>query len=193
MRALIVTLACSLAALPAAAQEFQIDITGGTGDQQPASVSFDIDSGSGSQIYNADGTFSFTNVAISDFQSSINGTPYLSASTATALWAKDASQFGGFQITGAGGLLFGVETIIGPGITIDASDPLYSFLSQGIFPAGLGGIGDVNFAAEAVTITPVSTSVPEPGVAPLTALAAAMLLISRRRRLPHLVGRGDRI
>jgi hypothetical protein len=182
MRVLPVTILCCVVALPAAAQEFQIDIVGATADAQPASVLFDLNSGSGSQIYNAGGTFTFTNVAISDYQSNIAGAPYQSAATATALWSKDASPFGGFQISGSSGALFQVETDIGSGITIDASAPLYSFLSQGIFPASLGTIGDVNFAANSVTITPVSTGVPEPGVGSLTALAVVMLLISRRRR-----------
>jgi hypothetical protein len=181
--ALILTLVCGSAALPATAQEFQIDITGETGDQVPGTVSFDISSSSGTQVYNADSSFSFTNVAITNFSSSINGAPFLSATTATGLWAKDVSPFGGFQITGPGGTLFSTETDLATGIAIDPNAPLYSFLSQDIFPASLGGLGNLNFDSQVVKITPVATSAPEPGSLPLIALGGALLLISRRRQI----------
>jgi hypothetical protein len=185
MPALILTLVCGLAALPVAAQEFAVSISFQTAeDQQPGSVSFDINSNSGTQVYNPDGSFSFTNVAISNFMSNVNGTPFLSAPAATGLWAKDVSPFGGFQITGAGGALFNVETDIVSPVTIDPSDPLFSFLSQGIFPASSGSLGtpgQLNFMSETVTVTPVATSVPEPAGIPLLALAGLLLTISRRR------------
>jgi hypothetical protein len=180
MRALVLTLVCCLSAVPATAQEFEVDITGGTGDQQPGSVAFDIDSVSGTQIYNANGSFSFTNIAISNFMANINGTPYLSASTATAVWQKDPSPFGQFFINGMSGSLFSGATDIDPSVTIDPNSPLYSFLSQGILPLGLGSLGNMNFDSETVKVTTVPTSVPEPGVISLMALGGALLLLSRR-------------
>jgi hypothetical protein len=180
MRALIFTILGSVAALPAVAQEFEIDITGQTADQQPGSLSFDINANSGTQVYNADGSFSFTNVAISDFMSNINGTPYLASSTATGLWAKDVTPFGGFQITGPSGSLFSAETDLVFPVTINPNAPLYSFLSQGIFPASLGSLGQFNFTSQVVKVTPVGASVPEPGALPLMALAGVLLAISRR-------------
>jgi PEP-CTERM motif len=182
MRALILTLLCALTALPAAAQEFEIDITGQTADQQSGSLSFDINANSGTQVYNADGSFSFTNVAISAFVSNINGMPYLDSSTATGLWAKDVSPFGGFQITGPSGSLFSAETDLVLPVTINPNAPLDSFLSQGIFPASVGSLGQFNFTSEVIKVTPVGASVPEPGTIPLMVLAAVLLAIVRARR-----------